>query len=249
MINENELLFLVKAYTDRFGLVQNERNHTSGNGLLYSAEMYIILNRLGLLDDIDKQKIKQVIRNCQQEPGLFNRHPESREQNAQDDMIGVASLVHELGWKDIAEEILAYGQKKTFITRLYGFIGIFLRYVYNNNNPGVFTLGAWLGRYPHLVAHFYFAANKNPPLWRKLWWALVVFLSARQDIKHQDAWQLTWLLCHTAKGKSFICDLAIRYFVNKLDEVTDGEGIGRINGEYFGNMNHPIAISWSKVVL
>lgn len=247
--NTEELLYLVKCYTDRFGLIQDKRNHTSGNGLLYTAEMYIVLNRLGLLADVDKEKIKQVIRSCQQEPGLFNRHPESREQNAQDDMIGLTALAHELGWQDISNEVLVYGQRKTFITRLYSFLGIFLRYVYNNNKPGEFSLGAWLGRYPHLVAHFYFAANKQPPMWRKLWWVLVVLLSSKEDLKHQDAWQLTWLLCCTAKGKSFICDQAIKYFKYRLNKLTNGEGIGKINGDYFGNHDHPVAISWSKVEL
>jgi len=238
------ILEKVKEYTNRHGMVDNYGgDNVSQNALLFTGEMYIILNQLGLLDVVDIKLMRANIDKHKADVGLYHRAPDNFELNAQDDLIGLTALAKEVGWDDITREVIERAETQT---RLFSIFGIYN--VFNNTNPGQWLPAAWLGRFPFVIAHFYYAAKRRPTLLLRLAFILNLLASLFKTPKpnHHDYWTLTWLMAYTAKGQGFFVDLAIKVFAKQVEKHG---GMGHIVGEFFANKEHPIAQTWGSVKL
>lgn len=226
--------------------------NSSGNGLMYRAEYEIEIQSMPGF--VDMAEFRDIIRACEAEPGNLKRGPVHPDQNDHDDYTGVAAAST---WA--ASRILSRGRAGVPVQ------GTQIRWVYNNVCPGTFwhpgeprsrneriigwLLGApaghrvngnaFLGRFPHLIAHFQWAAGETPPLWRRLIWCLVVATACWGDPKQQDGWRLTYLMAHVAPPRSpEMC--AVSIWRTRFRKHWPG-GIAEVRRRYFG-WNHPLAV-------
>lgn len=214
-----------KTVTDKDGLVQPPEGR-SNNGVRYTGEMVIALVKHGALSQEESTRLRAVLSSCEREPGLLMRSPRNTGgYQSVDDTIAAITIDHFVG-TGFTKRFLEYGrtQGATFVDKsikkypkegelvfaLFTFLGaVPVKYVYNNIVPRGFTLSSWLGRQQQLICHAQFVAGENPPMYRKLWWAIAVLSSMRSKYKDWDAKILALHLVKAAKGKSPFCD-AIR---------------------------------------
>lgn len=222
----------IKAYQDDDHLVApwkttpGQRN-ASGNGPAYTALFLILLKRMNLTDDTPQPYF--AIRGCFKKMGLLTRGPVQTDQEQMDDYIAVTAAS-----PIFAAEVLAYGRQQKL-----------LRFNYNNVTPGKFTLNSWIGRMPHVVIHFQFAAGEMPNILKRLYWALVVITAGKKNPKDQDARLLTWLMISVARGKSKICDYAIKKWEARLAREWPGGMKSVIQCTLNNDPEHPIVKWWS----
>lgn len=226
----------IESYRDMDGLVAPKRTfpgqrNASGNGILYTAEYFLLLDLRGeLLHPKDPADFMAVLLSCQNEPGLFNRSPVHPDQEAPDDYLGLV-LASEVLRLPYAMDIWAYGDRNHF--------------VYNNVRPGKFTWTAWFGRMPQVVAHFQWCAGFTPALWRRLWWCGAVATAGFRGKGGEDAWILSWLLTRIIE-REHVGDslerMAIKIWRWRLKRAYPG-GMKGVFSRYFGP-EHPIAKYW-----
>lgn len=252
-------------YTDSFGLIQPDGNGTSGNGILYTAEYVAALVHANDLDSQEKQRLISVLESCEKQPGLLWRAPLNKDdQEGPDDYVGIGYTAKFLNHPDIAKRIVEYGRvgvkeydpsaedegKRFWSKVIYKILSLFgnktVKNVWNNANPGKFTLSAWLGRQLNLMAHLKFAANIDPSCIEKLVWCLAILKDLFEKKSNKDSWVLSWLAVKTAKNKSFICDVVGSIWIWKFKR-TWKNGMGELLGSYFNNINHPLAIHLMNV--
>lgn len=236
-------------YTDPFGLVSGNPNplESAGNAILFTAQkLWALHNRMLLNQDDVDQFTKSIYSECQVVPGLYRRNRFTNDQEGPDDLVGLAST--SLFGTPYAELLLSYGERSFFKWGPFKF-----RYYYPNFPPYAAkpNARAWLGRQPQLIAHFQFAAGELPPLWRRIWWAVVIATTRllRPDPYAeggQDAWTLSWLLVKTyelashrkAELRSFWCDYALPFWYRRYKKTWPG-GINEVFEHYFADPNHP----------
>ena len=244
------------ACTDEWGLVQDRPGVTSDNGILFTAEAILALLANNSLDETTRQGYIAAIKSCQKEEGLYKRAPNKDGQEAPDDYYGLAcaSLYLE---SDMAKSVLEYGRKGTThwsaatekpenkwskvtynILSLGGLSPI--KWVWNNKDPGGFSLDSYIGRQQNLVCSLQWAAGEEPPMWRKLWWCVAIMYGARVDKNNHDAWILAWIAIRTMNGKSWLCNIVANWWWKKFLGYYP-EGMGSCLAAYFVNPNNPSA--------
>jgi hypothetical protein len=121
------------------------------NGLLYTSQGCVIMQLRKV--DYDRKAIASTIASCEVKPNLFRRSPTNpQDQEGPDDYIGLGALAGVCGFHDIARDILEYGNSGQ------------VPYTYNNVEPGKFTGGSWMGRFPAMIIHWKMAAVSNAKL-------------------------------------------------------------------------------------
>lgn len=172
-------LFLeLEKLRDKYGFIQPFEGW-SGNGILYTAESLILLDRWGELTEEHIKKFDETIRSVTIEPGLYHRFPGYDDQQGQDDYIGL-STVSLLFKTRHAKDIFEYGKNHGWV------------YANKPANQDQWMARFW--RFPQVVAHFYWCAGHEPPLWRRIYWLLVIATTGLfGDAKGQDTWILSWL--------------------------------------------------------
>lgn len=188
----------LKPYIDEVGLVQDRPGNHSGNPLLYTAEVCIVLKRKGWLTPELRDQFLRGVRSCQIEPGYYRRHPNffQGDQERQDDYLALASLSVTLGAPEIAQEILAYGRahRKPIPTFLGKWIS--LPYYFPNEQgwDAPFYARAEIGFYPTCIAALQWAAGENPG-WMKAIWFTTSILSGpnEHDPSDRDSFILPWV--------------------------------------------------------
>jgi hypothetical protein len=247
-------------YIDKDGLVQPTVGGESGNGLLYTSEYIYALLANGGMDRIEQMRLTAAYNACQMQEGLMARTPIgtafSTDQEGPDDYYGCGAASSELDGS-LARHILAYGRKgasgfnpsyedsdrvklSTWLFRILSLFGLLkVKWIYNNDNPGFFTQSSWLGRQQNLICHLQFAADEEPPMWRKVWWAVAVLGSLFST--NNDSYCLSWLCVRTAQGKSKFCTLVGKVWWHFVLKKFPG-GMGEILGDYFQNPSHPLAV-------
>lgn len=250
-----------KPYTDRFGLVQPEPGDpagTSGNGLLYTAQAVVAYHDNDELTYPKMLLFEEAFMACEKEPGLMNRAPEGKDdQEGPDDYVGCGLMSSYADDGSLARRILAYGNKrcstfdpaaedesKRFWSRIVYYVlrvlnfGRGIRYVYNNSNPGKFTLSAWLGRQPGLIAHLKIAAGIKPTILERLVWC--VSLLGIPDKTHHDSWILSWCRVRSWRKRGLPEKLAVWWWSRNFKKVWGNPG--DLLADYFKNPSHPNAV-------
>lgn len=243
-----------KPHIDGHGMIQPRPNEGSLNGVRNTAEYIIALNGEGKLDE-ERQRLLKVYQSVQKEPGLLMRTPDNAGgYQSIDDTVSAITADYFLGG-NFAEKFLWYGKTKPALSvdqtdsnkekvkssrSIFKLLSLFgpVTWVYNNVNPQTFSTSSWMGRFPQLIAHAQFAANKPVSLWRQIWWAGTVLQGSFS--KQQDSKALAWQLVLVAQDKSILCDLVGRFYSWMLRHHYP-EGIGQVLGDYYGNHDHPSA--------
>ena len=83
----------IVPYTGSDGLVWSSLNGPGGNGVLYTAEYYVMLNRLAELEEQDHANWDKVMVPCTITPGLIQRSSTDFEQEGPDDYVGYLAAV------------------------------------------------------------------------------------------------------------------------------------------------------------
>ena len=203
MTNEEIKDLVYEKYLDANGLMSGDGSIT-GNGLRYTSEYLIGLEKNRIYDLSDAYQFFPVIDSCMLKTGLFSRTPSKQSaQQGPDDYIALIHLGVALKQK-YAIWIYEYGAKNNFI--------------YLNDSANVKTLkSAFLGRFPQFLAHLKFAVGKEPTLLERLVWCYNVAFSAKGN--DQDSWVLSWHLKEVyklGKFKHWLEDLAVKHFEKRL---------------------------------
>jgi len=144
-----------KTFHNEYGLCsdrsENGKGAVTGNDLFWTGfEMSVKRDNLSFLDMFaEGKRALRVLKKYEFLPGLWRRAPSKvDDMQTHDDYYGIGMISSVLDFT-IARRWLDFGymSKHTFL----GFIT--LRYVLNNVNPGKWHKKAWMGRFPHLIAH------------------------------------------------------------------------------------------------
>lgn len=246
-----------KAYTDQFGLIQPTPGQTSGNGLLYTAEAIAALSDNNALDLSFKNQFIQAYANCEVFLGLLKRTPDGQMgQEGPDDYHGAMLASIYLPVLQLSRVILEYGQRtkiqfdsqyETSGLKLWSRLAYLLlslgglrnvTRVYNNVNPGYFTLSSWLGRFPALFAGLKYASGRTPNPIEFFFWTVGMFFTPSKD--NHDAWIMDWCHYRVAKERTVLGKPILWFWNYKFRKVWGNPG--NLFAAYFANPNHPIAI-------
>lgn len=228
----------------------------SGNGLLFTAEHVAALIASRELTQTESDRIIAAYAQCEIQPGLYARNVKRTfGQEGPDDYIGIGFTARYLKHPELAQRVLDHGKigakdwdptdthsnsKLIYnVLSLFGLLSI--KNVWNNENPGLFSVKAWLGRMIQLQAHMKFAAGVDPSLFQKLYWCVSTIYSAQRDRNDHDAWILGWMSWMVAKDRSWLCNLAGRYWAKKF-KVAWPDGLGSLLCSYFVNKDQPLGI-------
>lgn len=250
-----------KPYTDKFGLVQPEAGSpagTSGNGLLYTAQAVVAYHDNDDLTQLKALAFDTVFTMCEKQPGLMMRAPQGKDdQEGPDDYVGCGLFSSYADDGELAKRILSYGDvrcitfdplaedasKRTLSKIVYYTLRILnlgrgIRYVYNNVDPGKFTLSSWLGRQPALIAHLKIAAGITPTLLERLVWCAGLWVAPSKD--NHDAWILSWCRVRSWRKRGILEKLSVWMWERKFKKIWGNPG--DLLAAYFNNPNHPNAV-------
>lgn len=216
-------------YRDVYGLVQNNPDgNSSGNGVRYTSEYFILGFRYGVFKYAESG-FTPLIDRCMVLPGLLGRlpAPNNRGQGALDDYV-LATTASIFNDQTVARSVLSYGQKN--------------HWFYNNESPERYTLKSWFGRYPGLIAHFYNCVGERPPLFNNVAWCFSLLWCALTAKENQDEWVLSYylIIAYEMSGHySWIQDKIIKYWKARFYKYWPG-GMRALLTRYFGH-EHPLA--------
>lgn len=230
-------------FTDSVGLLQNHVTSAgtvaSGNGILTTAQAVCLLSK------IESKPFSYLmprwhdgILKCELEPGLFDRHPLSIEdQESIDDYVGLGLFSDTLN-RTIAQRILTRARTKPFM--LWGLFPMSFYLKNEKKDDPAFDKRAALVRNLSLEAHLEFAAGEAP---HPLLQLAHIYAIAFHTWKNEDEPILTWCLYETAKTKSPLVSLAGVWFNRRLRRKYPG-GMAEVFTIYYGE-NHPLAeLAW-----
>lgn len=193
-----DLLTSIQRYLTPDEMVVEEIGYKdSGNAILYSAVLILLLNELNP-DCIDKLWYEAIVKNCYKKPGLLLKYPTggfSKSQQTYDDLLSVAAACTVIGNREIPRDILKY------LLMHFGF--------YNTTDK--FRFDSWLVRHVHMTALMICAGF---PFMRYALKPFLYLCSRAMNLNTTDASgiQLIWIYHAGCKGLGF--------HFKKYDEVT-----------------------------
>ena len=222
-------------------------HHGSDNGTLYTSEFYVMLQKLGQLTDRDRIDYANTIGSCISPNGMLNRAPigQLAGQESVDNYYGVLNGCKQLDNTEIPRKFL------WATIRYLGFL--------NNINPGTCTLQSFLIRQPQLLASMVAAAfpsYSNPFHFCIRLVAMPLFLIAAVSIaiscigvdpSSTDPRRLSWHLWQTTKPVSFMCWLAGKLWLWRLNKDYGALEMKAVAGIYYypqGLGNNPFSKYW-----
>lgn len=150
----------IDLYTDKNGFICEKKGqkHT-GNGVLFSAELMLLLKQKGWLTKADKEAYSKHVRKCFINEMLYRAPNLLDKQESVDNHLGLAlgSMICD---KSLAAQILEWGRTNK-VTKKIGPIPIKVPYVFNNLEPGTWSDKAWIGRQPQVIGALKLAAGEE----------------------------------------------------------------------------------------
>lgn len=234
-------------FIDGNGLVSpslsNGQQKASDNGVMYSSEYYIMLEKLKQATDQDVADFGQKMLSCLSPEGILCRIPQPVKdgQEGPDDYFGLMNACMQLGNTDIPRKIL------WAFVRYVGFL--------NNDDPGKITAKAFMARFPHLTACMVSAAFpswKNPlhiiarmaclPIY--IYAAIILLLGdSLTPPNNTDSRRLSWHCWQCLKGVSLLCRIGGRIWANRLYKDYGSDGMKAVAAIYYHDA-HPFAKYW-----
>ena len=150
----------IDRYTDKFGFITGSKEKkNSQNGVLFTAELMLLLKQKGWLTKEDKELYSKHVRKCFINEMLYRAPNRLDEQESVDNHLGLA-LGAMLCDKSLAAQILEWGRTNK-VTKKIGPIPIKVPYVFNNLEPGKWSDKAWIGRQPQVIGALKLAAGEE----------------------------------------------------------------------------------------
>lgn len=219
---------LIEKYIDDDGLVANIPNpvtvRTGGNQLLETSTLLILLRLSGELGDSDVYKYFRTVRNCEVEPGLYDKNPPYNSNRRLDDIthdeiIGI-SMASSLLKLPFSQEITSYGSRKGW--------------VFSNNGTQYFTAHAK----PWHRAAYLIAAGETPDSWSFVTLLLALLLGALICNGDFSGKRLELIMLEALSKKNGLIDLIYTFWRWRVTKQYGS--IKRIFIAYHGE-NHPFA--------
>jgi len=116
----------------------------SDNGVLFTSHYLMLLNQQGQLSLKDEIQFERLVERCYIVQGLLSRAPGNLDQDSPDNMVGACSIS-----RKVAFDVYTYGKSNGW--------------VYNQENPGTFTIRAFLGRQVGLMGWLRYRATGEAP--------------------------------------------------------------------------------------
>ena len=242
------LMSEIVPYLDRNGMVcpklaDPNAPYGSGNGVMYTSELYTLANMRGELAEDDKKRFFSIIQRCITFHGALNRTPVelNHDQEGPDDYYGLLNACMNLGNTEIP---------RTFLKCVIMNMGAL-----NNEHPSKWTARSFLIRQPQLLLSMLVAAfpsRVNPLHYaiRILLLPLFVFsalLIATNgmfvDPKEVDTRRLGWHLAKTLSPVSLLCKIASAIRAKMIEVDYGPEGMKVVASRYYEE-NHPFARYW-----
>jgi hypothetical protein len=233
----------IVPYFDAVGLISPNlpvpaTGHASGNGVCYTSEYYILLNKNGELTAQDKLDFATKIGACIDSNGLLNRAPVGTDPDSEsfDDYYACLAACKSLGNTNIP---------KMFLKAIFKYFGCM-----NNANPGTWTLNSFLARQPQLITCMISAAfpsySSPVDLFSRLIAAPLFLISAAiiatngmfMDPNDSSDRILGWLVQDNLKTTSLSCYLASKIWESRLFKTYGPYGMMSVAKIYFGT-SHP----------
>jgi hypothetical protein len=222
----------------------------SDNGTMFTSEYFIILQKLGIIIESEKEKWESLIRSCMLEPGLTIRAPNDISTDAPDNFYGILSAAKNLGNTAVPRDILWYGIKN------FGF--------YNPENPGKLVgsdgninWSSFQWRQFQMVAAMIsasFPSLVNPLHFIVRIIALPLFFIAAISIliscineptDSTDPRRLSWHLIQTTSSTSLMCFLASLVWFKRLYKDYGQDGMRAVAKIYYQPKGvNPYSIWW-----
>jgi len=234
MTNEEIKDLVYEKYLDANGLMSGNGSIT-GNGLRYTSEYLIGLEKNRIYDLSDAYQFFPVIDSCMVKTGLFARDPSLKtDQTSFDDYIPIVFM-----------SVLL---KQKYHLWCYDW-AIKNNWIFLNTDSNVKNLkSAWLGRMPQFVAHLMYANKKMPSTWQRIVWSYNVAFGPR--VGNEDTWCLSFSLKETYKLSGFNDKMekwAIKFNEGRARKNLP-RGLGSMYSKYFNDKKHPLAILFDGVV-
>lgn len=205
---------------------KNNPEQDNGNALGYSAHYYSILSRNNLVEQSDKDKFKNMISVYWKTPGLLNRKPNDEWCQAFDDYEFVCHAAHMIGETQVPEQIYQYG-KNNF-------------WYFNNTSDKTFRLKYFFNRRPGFTTHVKLCAGRTPNILERLFWAVgIALFGANSDVTNTSGKvrEFMYILNYEKSGiKSWVMDLAVKHWRNKMSKMYPNKQMGEVLDIYFSQL-------------
>lgn len=217
MINAEE-------YKDVWGLVQPQPGTTSDNGVRFTTERILYLDRKGFENGAKEEisKLFESILKCEKEPGLLERFPGCTRQDSFDNYIAAMTASRICDGGKLAGRIWKRGVQKA---------GWYL----NGEDWGWFVRSPFLWRNPFFIAYSHFCAHDEVNVVTKPILQLKINLNAKSE--DQDGKILSWFMVRELGNR-----IESQYWSEMLRKQYEF-GIGSVLGRYFdyAGFQHPNA--------
>lgn len=200
-----------KLWTDQDGIVLpklDTPNPSETGNSVYTWIFYYLWNNLpkGTFHDMEGRYVyRQFAEKIQVVgyPGLLNRTPYKgqNDRNAHDDYVSYCLASKNLCGGIQAKQVVQHGIRRKFF---------WLRWHYNNQNPGKFIRNSWFGRMPWIPAHMMICAGIRINLYRRVAWAAKIAYNGIFKGKGATSWFLTWCMVRANDKPSWLCKKAIK---------------------------------------
>jgi hypothetical protein len=210
------------------GLNANPPDHSTDNGLLFTATMLVLLGQGGR-DTLAEQFMDLTIR-CEVRPGLPARYPADTGLNRQDDLYGIcaaSALFSGAHRGALAQRVLAWGEQHN--------------YCWNVPNPTEWTLDGWVGRFPGAIAFMRACAGRALTLTEQLSICVALLGVFKEKREETSGKCLMYLWSRALWGKHLLVDAVIILWRWRMKRLFPG-GLRELYSIYFQDPNHPFRL-------
>lgn len=215
---------IFNGWIDTYCLVTPGRGEkgSSQNGVMYTGEFIVILNRLGELTPALKDYWKQRIEKCELHPGHIIRYPGSTEVEGPDNYHGYLA----------AAKLCDPSRAKAFLWYGLTHFGLY-------PTSEKITIKDFMWRFPQLIPMALMAAGLPVGPFRAIFiLTLMLHVWSNTPTDNQDARRLGWLLIQTWDGKGLLSKWAVKKWQDKLMKEYPVDGMKEVYHRYY-EVGHP----------
>lgn len=207
--------------TGLVGLTPYPKDHSTDNGLLFSATYIALLSPEER--NTERSWFYEIVYKCMPLCGLLDRYPGAKEFNSHDDYTGVA-VASKLLSLPLASWIYEYGKAN--------------KDSWDSQAPGKWTVRGYFIRIPDFLPTIKAAAGVELTLWDQFMFSVGLIASMGQMREETSGRCLIYLKCLVVEGKGKASDLAIRLWRWHMGYLYP-QGLRELYGIYFGD-HHPL---------
>lgn len=250
-----------KHYRDKYGFNSlsetNGEGHVTQNGTLFTMQYLICLsqNESSNIVHEEIERLRQVYKSIEAQPGLSRRHPDSDEYDSMDNQSAILAFSALYDNGRYAKDMVRYGQdtrcqeldlaekpeetKKWYKWAKVINLGRAPNNCWNVKHPGKFNIRAWWGRSPSLLGLSRMCAGQfcNPLLWLGV--LIGQFIGSFKPLSDADARTLPFITWQYLKTRGAFWNLAYTLWL-KILKSKYKDGMQGVYNQYYADKTHPI---------